>query len=282
MESIQTLRAEEALDALRILESLPEGPDRLIQQQLLIARYASLDPETALSYVDRLQGAEASHARLTAFTTWAEADPAAAGKHVIESLLNFATPRPGDERVVASVASSWARRDPEAAMKWSTGLPEGIRTDALAGIASQLAASDPSAAMQFVGRIESPEEQQEILQTLSSQWAAHWPSQTASWALGLSDSPVGTAAMGPLVNTWAGAQPEAAAQWIQSLPEGAARDACLAAWNQSDAFFVDPQTSVTWATLIQDEALRDQATDAAWNRWRVIDPVAADAWMQAR
>lgn len=281
VESIQTLKAEEALDALRILEAMPQGPDRLIQQQLLIARFAALDPETALSYVDRLQGAEASSARLTAFATWAETAPAAAGRHVIESLLNFATPQPGDEKIIASVASSWAKKNPEEALAWCAELPEGARTDALAGVAGQLAASDPSAAMRLVGRIESREEQREVLQALSAQWAANWPTQTASWALGVSDASGREAAIGTLVNTWAGTQPEAAAQWIQSLPEGAARDASLAAWNQSDAFFRDPQTSVTWATFIQDEHLRSETTDAALNRWRAIDPQGAEAWIQS-
>jgi hypothetical protein len=52
------------LDATDVLAELkrsryrPIDSDTLLNQQLLLARYAELDPETALSYVDTLSGME--------------------------------------------------------------------------------------------------------------------------------------------------------------------------------------------------------------------------------
>ncbi|MGY8691266.1 MAG: hypothetical protein ACKVHP_26435, partial [Verrucomicrobiales bacterium] len=89
LDQTTSMSAQEVLTSLKHLRHLPESPDKFLTEQALLARYAEIDPETALTYVDRLVGARHSMGAQTVMSAWAAKDPEAAGRHFEENASDF-------------------------------------------------------------------------------------------------------------------------------------------------------------------------------------------------
>lgn len=276
------------MDAKAVLKSLKElseqtpGPDRLISQQLLLARFAELDPETALSYADSLKGADKQLGALAIISTWAENAPKTAADYFDANADAFGILAASQGQAAGAIAAAWARRDPDAAFQWASELPEEVRGEAYGQIISQLSVSASDRALGIINAMPPGYERTELLQTLTARWAQDAPRETADWATRIPDATEQSRAVGTLVTSWMQTNPQEASQWVNHLPPGPSRDAAIAAMNQSSAFRRDPQTAVLWASTIQEEKLRNATLQAALNRWMATDPKAAQVWLQSQ
>lgn len=254
-----TLDATGALAGLKALDLQPDGPENRIARHILLARFAELDPATALTYVDTLPAAERTDATLTAMNAWATRDPAAAAAHLESEAGGFGLSSDASALSAGRIASAWAASDPAAAAGWATGLDEELRGEALAGIARSLAATTPSAATAFLATLTDPAEHSAAAREAALGWAQSDPQAAAAWAR----TSTTTSAAAGVVTAWMLRDPAAASQWVDSLPAGSRKDAAIVALTQSAALRNDAASAAAWAATIQDESVRAPLLAAA-------------------
>lgn len=279
---IAAMNQEQVIAALKGLRQMGSGPDRSLQEQLLMARFTELDPELAMAIAGKMSDTDKGQSLVTVWQTWSERDPKAAAAHFRTSLAEFNPMDPSQRESAAAIAAQWAKKDPAQAMAWMRELPEELRGEAYGQALTELARKGPQGAWTALESIPVGYERDEAVERLTDTWAAQFPQQTASWVQGINDPTDQSRAATGLVKQWAQTDASAATDWVASLQPGAARDAAVAALNESPAFLTAPELGVTWSASIQDDQLRSQAMHAAIERWRAIDPDAANAWLQLR
>jgi hypothetical protein len=121
-----------------------------------------------------------------------------------------ALPALGDA-VNGYVLATWAKCDPEASAAWiEQRLAEGKQVKELEdkGVLAELAISEPEFTSRWVTRLANPKVQESAARILAANWASF--------------------------------DPDAAGQWVESLPEGALRDAAAAGIAREEPRAADP------------------------------------------
>jgi hypothetical protein len=106
------LRQPEVIAALHRLDQQGSGPEGRITRQLLVSRFAEIDPQTALSYVDTLTGDEHSAQKVNALSTWASKDPQGAAAYYEDRVLSGGIASDDDAHAAAAIAGEWATSPP--------------------------------------------------------------------------------------------------------------------------------------------------------------------------
>lgn len=262
----ETLDAPGTLAALKALDLQSPGTDISTARQILLARYADLDPETALTYVDTLSAEDRTTSALTIMNTWAARDPRAAAAHLEAGIGSFGISEEDAALSAAGIAATWAAQDMAAATQWVGGLSEDLRAAAIPALTGTLAATDPARAAALAAALPAGSEQAAALSSVALQWGQTDPRSTASWIRTLSDSSAQTAAAASLVNAWMQSDPSAASQWVNTLPNGALRDNAIVALTHSPAIRNDAESAVAWASSIKDVQLRESTLAPALQR----------------
>lgn len=274
-QEVASLDAKQTLAALKAGALKPEGEDPL-KRSLLIAHYAELDPETALSYVDSLSGAEHEQQRTVALGAWASREPSAAAAH-LQQALSEGLATAGDAAAVSAIAREWSRTDPESAWHWAAQLPEESRAEALNQLSARWAKKDAPAALAAAQALPSEADRQAVMQPLVAQLAQSQPAATAQWLRSLPTQQQPSAAAG-LMQSWLQKDTAAATQWAQQLPSGAVRDAAISSLVKSPSLRRDPATAAQWAATITDAKLRAELVNLSFSRWQLHDAAAAERW----
>jgi hypothetical protein len=281
-DRIETMDVKQVLASLKKLRPQPGSPDKLMAEQMLLARYGELDPETALTYVETLAGVEYETSGLTVMSAWTGSDPEAAAAHYSENLDDFGI-RDDHQRVTAgTVAAEWARQDPEAALTWADDLPVEVRGEAYGRIAAQIVTEDPTRATAILDSMEPGLERTEMMGNLVSQWAYQDPQAAADWVVNNTTGSEQSQGASSLMTAWMVANPLEASTWLGSLDDGATRDSAIVALTQSRAVSSDPVAAIAWSESIQDPNLRNDAIKQAADQWLNADPAAAQAWLQSQ
>lgn len=274
------LDATQTLAALRKLD-VETGPEAKLARHVLVARYAELNPLTALTYVETLGGAERAEQQSNALASWASRDAAKAAAYFEDNILSGGLVGDQDAQNAAVIAAEWARRDPKGAWDWVESLTPDARGEAMKRVATQLAATNPAQALQAVSSLPEAYERAEAMQPLASQWARSDPAKTASWVQSLRDPAEQASAATGLVSSWMQSNPYAVSEWVSKLPNGATRDAAIKTMIRAQAVRNDPETATFWAATVQDETLRKELVSETVRRWQVHDPEAAQRWLAA-
>ncbi|MDB6136967.1 MAG: hypothetical protein JWO94_39 [Verrucomicrobiaceae bacterium] len=278
IDAVSALSEPQTIAALRKLDLKADGFEAKIQRHVLLARFAEVDPQTALTYADTLSGDERSDQAANILTTWASRDPQAAAAHFAGTALNGGFASDEDRNTAAAIAGEWARLDPSSALSWAASLPEEVRSEARARVIASLAASNPSLAARTVAALPGGYERAEAMQTLAAQWAQASPLQASAWVQSLATPAEQASAATGLVTSWMNADPRAASQWVSKLSSGPARDAAIAALVAAPTLNNDPEAATLWASAIQDQTLRQQLVTETAIRWQRQDAGAAGAW----
>ncbi|MBM3846231.1 MAG: hypothetical protein FJ405_08100 [Verrucomicrobia bacterium] len=249
-----------------------------MRQQLLLTAFAERSPEEAMSWCDRQVESEQSRFRQTVLDTWSQKDPVAAAGRLKDLGTTMGVWDKDSASMAAIVAGHWADRDTTAALGWASGLPEEVRGEAIASVVLREASRSSEKALSMVQSLPAGYERDELMGKLAGAWAEQWPERTADWAAGLGTTSERTAALEGLTDTWARQNGNTLGPWIESLPTGAARDVAVRSWNQSENFLRDPAWGISMAFTIESVVEREQAIQAAWNRWNAYEPEAAEAW----
>ena len=280
-DRIETMDIKEVLASLKKLRPQPGGPDKLMAEQMLLARYGELDPQTALTYVETLAGVEYETSGLTVMSAWTASDPEAAAAHYRENLDDFGILDDHQRVTAGMVAAEWARQDPEAALTWAEELPTDVRGEAYGRIASQIVTEDPTRATAMLATMEPGLERKEMMGTLVSQWAYQDPQAAADWVINHTTGSEQSHGVSSLMTAWMVANPLDASTWVGRLDDGATKDSAIVALTQSRAVSSDPVAAIAWSESIQDPNLRTDAIKQAADQWLKADPAAAQRWLQS-
>jgi hypothetical protein len=242
--------------------------------------------------------------------TWSEVDAATAAAFVDknpDATNADGTNTPGAaSMLVARIASSWARSDPQAAMAWAEHQsnsrsarqgaiagwwakdPAGAEAYALAHlgnfedsklagiIANRMAVQDPKRAADWLKKL--PEEARTLATIhVAVPWGHRAPKEASEWAMTLPPEQR-TEALGAIASQWARKDPEAAGQWLSSL-KGASRDQAIAAYADAVAA-TDAPTALKWTAMMSDPVMRDTVTEQVVGIWKSRDPQAARDWIE--
>lgn len=268
----------ETIATLHRLDQQGNGPEQRITRQLLVSRFAEMDPQTALTYVDTLKGDEYAAQKINALSTWAAKDPRGAAAFFEDQVLTGGIASDEDAMAAAAIAGEWALTQPTAAWEWATNLPEDTRAEALNRVATRLAEVNPQAALKAASSLTDANERAAVMQPLAARWAESSPTQTAVWVQSLTNTAEQASAASGLVESWVSSDPLAVSRWISMLPTGMTKDASISAMITSQALKNDPEAATLWAASIQDATLRSELLAQSLQRWQVHDAAAASRW----
>jgi hypothetical protein len=264
----ESLDAAGTLAALKALDLRSPGSESRTARQILLARYADLDPETALTYVDTLPRDERTESSLTIMTAWAARDPQAAAAHLEANTGSFGLTEEATASSASGIASVWAAQDAKAATLWVAGLPDELRASAVPALAGSLTTGDPAAGVAFAIALPQGSEREAAVSSVALQWAQSSPTAAAAWVTGITDPSAQASAASSLVTAWMQADPATASLWVKNLPAGASRDAAIVALTNSPAIRNDAESAVLWASSIQDPTLRASTLPDLQHRWQ--------------
>ena len=268
------------LSELKALRHLPSSPDAFVAEQLLLARYAEVDPETALSYVDSLAGTKHELGVVTVLSSWAAQDPESAAAYVEENLDDFGIMDQRQADSAGVLAGEWARSEPQAALEWAEALPLEVRGEVYQRIMSQLVAEDPGEALAMASSRPAGYERTEMIEGVVSQWAHRDPNAAAAWVTEHAKGDQRLTAS--LMSAWIEDSPMAASNWLGSLPDSEGRDLAIVAMTASRTLRRDPEAATLWSSTIGDQYLRAEVLQITLNRWFAQDPGAAEAWWESQ
>jgi len=202
------------------------------------------DKNEPLQWALSMRGGEARNRTLTSvFSSWASKDPIAA----VTAATNLSNEGNKDD-LVKSITSSWSYRDPQAAMDWAARQPDSdLRQDILRSTLRNIAGDDPTKAVASLN------------------------------SLGMSND---AKAVSQIVDRWARNDLEGASDWVKQLPDGEVRNSSLQ--KVADSLSGDnPEAAIAWALAISDSKSRTSAIEDVVQTWKRHDAQAAEAWVRS-
>jgi hypothetical protein len=116
---------------------------------------------------------------------------------------------------LGSVLGVWAQRDPAAAARHVLELPPGPTLDYIAGQFVVHLAARPREAIEWAEAL-SPSARDAAFVTLASAWAQTAPAEAVAWATELPAEPTRTNALAAAHAVWRALDPAAARQWLEA------------------------------------------------------------------
>jgi hypothetical protein len=212
------------------LDRLPMA-QRMMASMLLFGRWAEVDPNGALSY-SKGMGFAGMFVRPTILQSWASSDPVNAAKYYSANPREFSFMgggpmggMMGGDNGAGTIASEWAKLDPDAALAWANGLEGRDKSGAVTAALREIAAKDPQKAIQVAGTLTG-DDQARAYREIAGQYAASDYSAAKAW---ISTLPADqqAQAMSEAITSLAKQDPTKAAAELSSIPEGRERDRAL-------------------------------------------------------
>ena len=264
--------------ALAEVRGMGRGMDQFMSTNLLMARYAEIDPEKALKFASGSSGFERMMGTTSILRSWASKDPVAAGEYLVKTVLDSGVDDWQMRRSASSVASEWVRQDPDEALKWAKALPDEVRGDALNNVVQHFTSENPLKAADIAMSLEG-ESQERALRSIADQWSRTNPEEALNWAVTL-EGETKSEAMEEALENWASQDPDAAVAFMGDLtsseqerfvPEVAER------WARRDAD--SAQAAAQWVSDFPDSEGKVRATGEVVEAWMRSDPTAASTWL---
>ncbi|MCB1099451.1 MAG: hypothetical protein KDN22_28025 [Verrucomicrobiae bacterium] len=273
------VEALETPDQFRqFLDSVPKGDAWISAWKRWVSTTIESDPiKAAELYLEMPKGG--SYKSDQTFNALSRAlldlDPTAAAEFVSSQM---AVPRL--MRGIASFASEWANKDPEAAANWASQIgPEGTRKEAMADVVENWSKSDFAGARTFV---EGLGQNDPAFGRIAAQLTNAWKDQDAAldWAVGLLETTAYP--LNPIVSNIAETDPQLARSIISErvIPAvGGAVSAEELTWlgklavNSNAA--TDYASTTEWALGLPEGEVRRDVVAAAVAKWAKAKPEAA-------
>jgi hypothetical protein len=234
------------------------------------------DVKKAFDYAAKLPSTAQQDVYEKLLSEWSEESPKAAVEWIIGNPRKLAE----ESKSLESLASVWARSDPEQAIQFSRNLPAGEQRDCLMGACIRtLASSSPEKAVELLAQIpESATSREDLVNSIAAGWGRSDPAAAAKWVISQPSPQARQSASGALVEAWAREDVSAAAAWADKLSDPHVRDSAVSKMSQFIAYD-DPKAAAEWASTISDEGLLKSRMRKAVRLWGEQDPVAAKQWV---
>lgn len=290
------------------MHNLPAGVQRDILIDGIAYEWSQQDSSGLLAWADKnLTGKDYDTMATAALEEMSVSNPAAAAAALTQladpSVVNHAIP---------SLATAWAKRDPQAALTWAQSLPldnVSLRNSAIANVfnawtnadpaaagsyilqnlagdpsfdtlanqvATTMADTDPPAALKWTQSLPPGTTQDAAFLAALTEFAKIDPQSAWQNTLLLSDSIMGKA-QATVIKAWADVQPAQAAAALTSLPEGGNLDSATAAVAKS-WLVQDPHAASQWIDTLSPGSARDAAVAQIISIVGKNDPASAFTW----
>jgi hypothetical protein len=313
IDAVRAMNSQNVDQVVAAFNTLPPGYERNMEMRLLMKKWATFDPESALSYANELASTESRLAITEVMTAWSENDPDGAIAWFQENLDEEEANRKGYlPGVISGVASRdparanellksikdrnarwqassllvqrYIDQSPEEAMKWAGALPTddpNFRNGILGQVASAVAKrGNLQSCARWAESLEAGESRNRVVSSLITQWSTLNPAEAAKWAGSLEDAPTRIHGMTQVVNYWAFKDPESTANWLENYPRTAETDPVVQTFvNRMTSR--NPGRAATVANEIFDANQRTAAVRQVHKTWNRLNASAAEAWRVA-
>lgn len=286
-------------------DGLSNALDRRAALAIVYARWADLDPEGALVFLQNGDPALASVGVPALFHGWARRDlqaavTAAAGlpdalrERAGVSILQAREELAGDARrdiarrlsiqhVLAELDTQrlLEQLDTDPAAAWQAALAEAsgpMRLQLLGSVVRKWAQQDPRAALTAVTALSNPTLRQPLEQQVVHRWAEREPQAAVDWVMSQSPSPQQAQLAAMALNRLASSDPNTAfaiAESLQGQAQANALQQVLSAWAQQD-----PAAAADAAEQITSRQARHGALFSIGTAYARSDPQGALQWAQ--
>lgn len=265
-----------------LLEELRDGkgakdPRNRLLTNLLLTRWGQVDADGAFASLGKVSAKQGGGAANAILAGLAAVDPARAVAW-LTAPDNTMQHQPWlGHQLASTLATEWARQDPEAALDWARGLDAGDqRMGAYAGIIDHLMESDPEQAAGVAMEL-SEGERPKLLGQVAESWAEQEPTAAVEWANSLELPRERSQALEDALSGWARSEPGQAASYVDELPleERAALVGDLArTWAERE-----PAAAAEWLGSQEESGGKAEAMGHVMWNWTSQDPESASAWL---
>lgn len=303
----ELIRAAEREQLERLIveaDGISSASDRRGALSILYARYADLDPDTALGFLLRHGASQSGVEARALFHGWARRDLTAAVETAAElpphlrqaaalAILMSRDELPADarqdvarrlevEHLLGSLrmqrALDQVDRDPLAAWQTALAATDGPgRQERLMSIVNGWARREPLAAMEAVRSLANGGLKTQLQQLIVHQWGQSHPREAVDWVLSQPPSPQRGTLTATALGALAGADPRTAFDLAQSLAGRERAEAVgrvLSTWAQHD-----PAAAAAAAELAPGSAVRHGALFGVAAAYAREDPEGALQWV---
>lgn len=180
----------------------------------------------------------------------------------------WAAQMPADVRQDAVTAASekWAEKDFSAATNWVAGLTdESTRLTAINAVIGQTVYSNPQGALTMAADLPQDANRDQLIKNAAGGWAANAPEDAIAWAKQITDDGLRQQVISAIATGMADKNPASAADLaVDSLPAGKVQQdtvlAILQRWGM-----IDPTAANAWVKEFPDPDFRQTALDTIAN-----------------
>ena len=244
MQSFSRLLSDlDAADVAEIAGDFQNVPfQRRLEFNLLLYRWAQLDGEAAVSYVQTMEGGDRGRG-------WN----------------------------MGSVMSGWASQDPDAAIAWASANSEGSDNRYMTGIIYGVAQTDLDRATELALEMPFGRNRGRAVDALLDASLQGGTDHAVAWVQDLPDGDLKYGIMGRLADRVEDIEFQDFAKELMALPEAelaTAADPFLRQWARDD-----PASAAGWAVLLPTVEMQTKAMAGVVRRWARSDSAAAGEWL---
>jgi hypothetical protein len=245
--------------------------------------WGSLDPQAAMQQVfamGQFRGPSTSFAEIALVRGWFNG-----GQPGIAGYIKALEMGEYRQRALATFARLKTRRDgPDALIAWVEGLPDDDKKFKLAAyrqVGSEMAKLEPIAAATWCSKVCSGPYGAGVATLIAQRWARKDGLAAMAW---LADSPPGRnrdLAVKGAFRGWWRADSASFQAWIAPMKESGVVPYLqpLLELYAGALVVTEPLPAIGWASLIEDDELREMVLMSVAFKWRRHDQAAADAWI---
>ncbi len=210
---------ENASAAAVMTLEMPAGPQREMVAARVAEVWAGKSPTEAMAWVKTLSEEDRLRAGPAAMIAWTETDGRGAAKYLergsqgsVGTALNRLSGE--EQRKVAAVAGTWAKREPAVAAGWVAQLPEGpLKSEAIEHVLWHWTAAAPEESSRWLDA-QPPGAGRDAGMAMLSQYTIPTdPAAATAWAAAISPGPRREAALRQALAAWLRKDHEAATAW---------------------------------------------------------------------
>ncbi len=299
---LSQLTLDQLKELVRLIDSEPDGFHRSRMVQAIASRWAELDPDSALNFVNERVHRNHQHIAFSRiFRVLGKEDPPKAYARYLDTVKDAKNPHAFTDGLY-QVFAQWKQVSPEAAFE---ALQEGAMAEqnadaALYAICRAESASEREAVLESIRALPNGDLKRKAWGKAMHSWAktastevlTDWmesqafdhettstmereiarrkardsPSETAQWLISRASSESLSGHLEVAVQEWAHMEPNACGEWLHGLELGPEADAAMSAFAHSVERH-DIESAFAWAQRIHDSNRRERTLRNLSKSW---------------
>jgi hypothetical protein len=179
-----------------------------------------------------------------------------------------------------SIAETWLKQDPGAAMEWILGLPAQTQANLLQMLSWSVVQQDPELAMSLLPEIQVPAVRQQWASAIAQRLGQSDPERAERWVRSLEDEPYSGELLTSVAVSLAQRDVPAAMELATDIGDTDQRNSAVIQivdqWVTQDV-----EAAAAYVRSQQDADLQMNLVGAVLRQWNTFDPVAARKWVMA-